>query len=154
MRLLRLTSLLAVALTCTLSLAVGTAHAQTISACSADRSGSMYRVGIPGAPADCTKASHTKATWNANGSSPDILVDSTSVAAPAGAQFSESVQCPTGYMVIGGGYESSGSPTTLSIWTSRPQYYPTYSFWQVRGYNASANAGYTVKIQVICMRRP
>ncbi|AMW03848.1 hypothetical protein [Gemmatimonas phototrophica] len=153
MRLLRLTSLLAAALTVCATLAPTTVSAQTITACSADRSGTLYRVGIPGAPADCTKSSHTKATWSTNGSAPDIVVDSTSVSAPAGTQFSGSVTCPTGYTVIGGGFESSGVPTTVGVWTSRPHYYTTYSFWQVRGYNSGAN-GYSMKIQAICMKRP
>lgn len=42
-------------------------QAQTITACSAAKSGSMYRVGITNAPSDCTSATHTKTTWNVQG---------------------------------------------------------------------------------------
>lgn len=67
MRTIRSLSVLAALIGSAALLAPRNAQAQTITACYASKSGSMYRVGVTGTPTDCTNQQHKKETWNVTG---------------------------------------------------------------------------------------
>ena len=112
-RLAAATAVLAIAAT----LAPATAEAQTMSACYTNKNGTMYRVGTPNTPANCTSNSHVKETWNvqgpqgpqgvkgANGVSGYEIIAKPIVQAPT--PFSPSfyeISCPVGKVPLAGSY--------------------------------------------------
>ena len=95
-----------------------TTEAQTIEACYSKGSGTLYRVGQPNTPADCS-SKHVKETWNVQGpkgdQGPAGFVGISQTQAFIYVQGNTQLQtfgfsCPTGQVMIGMGFNSDANP--------------------------------------------
>jgi hypothetical protein len=144
------------------SLAPRHAEAQTVSACYTKKNGTMYRVGEPNTPADCTSSAHVKETWNVQGpqgpagpaGSGGLLQISYSSEAiftvQPGYTHLENVMCPEGYQVIGGQWRGEmGHIKDIAVTTSEAHY--TYTGWSFYVHNSAAFAQ-EVRVRAVCIR--
>lgn len=75
--------------------------ADTIHACYVPKTGTMYRVGTAGAPAQCKQASHMPMKWDASGVSGTYTVEMTLTRQPGDSPW-VNTKCPTGHALSGG----------------------------------------------------
>jgi hypothetical protein len=150
MRTIRLAAA-ATVLTLAASLVPSAAEAQTISACYTRKNGTMYRVGEPNTPADCTSTAHVKETWNTQGApsapgvsgyqivvSPETISDSN--------RHTVVATCPAGKKVLGGGYINANSHG-LDVISNGPDWQG--SLWAVEVQKTVA-IDITVHVYAIC----
>lgn len=141
----------ATVLTLAASLAPSSAEAQTITACYSRKSGTMYRVGEPNTPADCTSTAHVKETWNTQGApgapgasgyqivmTPETISDFN--------RHTVVASCPAGKKVLGGGYHNANSHG-LDVISNTPDWQG--SLWAVEVQKTVA-INITVHVYAIC----
>ena len=153
MRTIRLAAA-ATVLTFAASLVPSAAEAQTVSACYTKKNGTMYRVGAPNTPADCTSTAHVKETWNTQGapgapgapgvSGYQIVVSPETISDPN--LHTVAANCPTGKKVLGGGYINANS-FGLDVITNGPSW--SGDLWAVQVQKTVA-ADITVHVYAIC----
>lgn len=132
------------------------AAAQSIRACYVPGSGTVYRVGAPGAPDACTAGAHVEFAWEATGvGGPSGPVGATGPTGPVGPQgpagadgvsgyevvsssgtlpgggtLTLQMDCPAGKAVLGGGFTYSFA-NTLALKASYPTASGGVSSWVV-----------------------
>lgn len=116
------------------SLAPATAEAQTITACYTRKSGTMYRVGQPNTPADCTSTTHVKETWDTQGAPaaqgvPGYQLVMTAETISDFSQHTVVATCPAGKKVLGGGYNNANGHG-LNVISNTPDWQG--SLWAVQ----------------------
>ena len=150
-----------------LALAAGsaaTAAAQTISACYTKQNGTMYRVGTPNTPPDCTQGSHTKETWNLQGPKgdkgdtgpqgpsgvADLHVFTGMASVNANSTYTISRTCNAGQFIIGLGYDLRHAG--LRVKASRPirDQYQKPVAWELEVENTADSFG-QVETWPICI---
>ena len=149
-RAIRLTAA-ATVLTLAASLVPSVAEAQTITACYTRKNGTMYRVGEPNTPADCTSTAHVKETWNTQGApgAPAVSGYQIVVAPETISDFNTHTfvaTCPTGKKVLGGGYINANSHG-LDVISNGPNH--DGSLWAITA-EKTVSIDITVHVYAIC----
>jgi hypothetical protein len=89
----------------TAAVAPSTSHAQTIDACYAPKTGTVYRTNTAGAPTQCSKG-HTSFSWDAKSAVAGIAtVSSGYLTVAAGEKLSHVLWCPAGKTPVQSGWE-------------------------------------------------
>jgi hypothetical protein len=124
-----------------LALLPAAAQAQsTITACYVPNTGSVYRIEAAGAPEAC-KSGHVEFSWTTGAPTwGNHVIVSTTFTLSAGQEKDAIVSCPTGRVLVTGGYHISAG-TLVTIRRSSPAGQWPGMTWVVRARNSGGEPG-------------
>ena len=126
--------LAAVAAVAAVALTPVAASAQTVEACYAKKSGTVYRINVPETPTQCSNG-HYPFSWNVvgpqgpmgpqgpqgpSGTLTGYGVWSGQAPVPANSTTYLTRSCPPGYSILSGGFQLQGDPSGIQMWESQP----------------------------------